>query len=411
MNTCRKNPVGQTIRQKIAVVHPHLCAGGGSEAMPLWIMETLKRIYDITLITMGDIDLDEMNHAYGTNLKGKECNIISIPIPFLLKKRFAVLRGYRLARHCAKHAAEYDIMISTYNVMDFGLKGVQFIADFSFIDELRRKYDFPEHGSQNILYRQSFARSLYLKIGRLLAGISKDGWKQNITIANSDWSGRVMHDVCGTECKTLYPPVLGEFPSIFWDKRETGFVVLARLSPEKRIEKIIEIVEKVRQRGFDVHLHILGRGDKSEYMKKLRRLCDERKDWVFMEGLVVGQRKREFIARHKFSISARKNEPFGISVAETVKAGCIAWVPHGGGQTEIVNHPVLIYDSVQDAVSKICGVLLNESMQNNLRTHLVKQAEIYSLERFKEAIRNLVDDVLRELSVPNLKKKCTGIDR
>jgi len=379
--------------KKIAIIHPQLLIGGGSEAVPLWIAEALRNDYDVYLIAMGEVELHSLNDCYGTNLNGNEIKVISIPIPYALKKRFDVLRSYKLAKFCKKHASDFNLMISTYNVMDFGKKGIQCIADFSFDDKLRQSFDSTHSGT---FYKRSPWRWAYLKIGELLAGTDKDGWRKNITIANSDWSGKIVKKFYGIETNTIYPPVVSEFPCIPWDKRENGFVVLARLSPEKRIEKIIEILEKVRQMGFDIHLHILGREANSEYVKRLRKLYDEKRDWVFMEGLVVGQKKLQFIAQHKFSISARDNEPFGISIAETVKAGCITWVPHGGGQTEIVNHSELIYDNLENAVDKIEQVLGNKALQNQLQIHLAEQSNKFSIGKFQSQIRELVHKFLNE---------------
>ena len=188
-------------------------------------------------------------------------------------------------------------MMSTYNVMDFGRKGIQFIADFSFDDELRRKYDFPEHGAEHFVHHKSFIRSMYLKLGEVLSGVSKDGWKRNVTIANSDWSGRVMKETYGIDCKTIYPPVWGDFPDIPWESRENGFVVLARITPEKRIDNIIEILSKVRETNNDIHLHILGTLNDSAYGMKIRKLAEQNSAWIFLEGLVTGQKKNGFYSK------------------------------------------------------------------------------------------------------------------
>ncbi len=385
-------------RTKIAIIHPRLVVGGGSEAKPLWILETLKDDYVVYLITMGEVDLKRLNSCYGTNLKSNQFNIISLPIPRFLRKRFDALRSYRLARYCKKHASEFDLMISTYNTMDFGQRGIQCIADFSFDDRLRQTFDILQPGLKGLFYKSSPLRWIYLKIGEILAGNSKDGWKKNLTIANSDWSGKIMIKIHGIKTKTVYPPVASTFPGIPWSERENGFVVLARLTPEKRIDKVMEILKRVRERGYNIHLHILGRFDDSSYARTLRELCEKNSDWSFMEGLMIGQKKLEFIARHKFSISGRENEPFGIAVAEAVKAGCIVWVPNGGGQVEIVDHPDLIYDSVEDAVNKIEKVLKNDGTQVELQKNLVRQAEKFSVERFRAEIRNIVQQFLEEKS-------------
>jgi glycosyltransferase involved in cell wall biosynthesis len=152
----------------------------------------------------------------------------------------------------------------------------------------------------------------------------------------------------------------------------------------------------VREKGWKIHLHILGRTDNLEYGDKLNQLCKEKSNWVFMEGLIKGQRKSEFVAKHKFGISGCKGEAFGIAVAEMVNAGCIVWVPDGGGQVEIVNHPYLIYDDVKDAVNKIEIALNDKALQVGLRKHLVKQSRKFSSEIFVLEIKEVVRHFLEE---------------
>jgi glycosyltransferase involved in cell wall biosynthesis len=387
--TCLSN------RKKIGIAHPRL-GRGGSEARPLWISEALKKDYDVSIITMGKIELNRFNKSYGTNLNLGEIRLIEIPIPSLFKKRFDALRSYRLARFCKQHASEFDLMISTYNLMDFGRRGIQFIADFSFDDKLRQKFHPVQKGFKGLFYQASPLRWMYLKLSKILSGTSPNGWEKNLTIANSNWSGKIMKENYGIETKTIYPPVASKFPDIPWDKRENGFVVLTRLSPEKRIEKVIEILEKARERENNIHLHILGKLDDSAYARSLKLLCKKNKEWISLESLVVGKKKLEFVAQHKFGISGCENEAFGIAVAEAVKAGCIVWVANTGGQVEIVNHPDLIYDSVEDAVNKIEQVLNDNALQIELREHLVKQAAKFSTERFMREIREIVQQFLKE---------------
>ncbi len=59
-------------------------------------------------------------------------------------------------------------------------------------------------------------------------------------------------------------------------------------------------------------------------------------------------------------------------MGELVQAGCITFVPNGGGQMEIVNHPELIYGNDDDAVQKIVAVLENPPLQEALRSTLLK---------------------------------------
>ena len=60
------------------------------------------------------------------------------------------------------------------------------------------------------------------------------------------------------------------------------------------------------------------------------------------------------MATHRYGIHGMREEHFGMAPAEMARAGCIVWVPRGGGQMEIVGRePVLMYDSEDDAVEKI----------------------------------------------------------
>lgn len=385
-------------QKKIGILHPHLIEGGGSEARALYMAEALKDNYDITIITTYTSGLKRLNHCFGTNLTSKDVKIIKHPLSYLFKrfKGFDAIRGSIFSRFCLNFIESFDLIISTYNTMNFNKLGIQFIADFSFSDRLRRKFDPTKRGLRNLIYDNNFLRRLYLLIGRVISGVSSDGFRKNLTIANSKWSARIMKEEFGIDCRVIYPPAIGKFPEIPWNEKEDGFVYIGRLGPEKRIEHIMEIIEAVRGKGWNLHLHIIGSLYNTKYVRKLKKLSKSKGKWVKLEGAKYGEEKKDFITRHKFGISGRQNEPFGIAVAEMVKAGCIVWVPKGGGQTEIVNQPLFIYNNVEDAVNKIEKVFKDETLQVELREHLAKQAERFSTERFKVEIKSIVRQFLSE---------------
>ncbi len=390
MNFLNHNPEDQI---KIAVIHSRFIEGGGAEAPALWTVEALMEDYDVHLVTMGKLNVDRLNECYGTDLRSDRIKMTQIPIPYLFRKRFDALRSYRLARFCKRNSSAFDLMISAYNVMNFNQKGIQYISDFSFNDKLRRAFDKSPirlKGFKGIFYLKSPLRWIYLQIGKILSGTFNNNWKRNVTITNSNWSGKVMSDYFGVETKTIYPPVFVKYADIPWEKKEDGFVCIGRLVPQKRIDGIINIIRKLREREMNVHLHIVGRVDDINYKKYIERLCAENSDWVFMEGEKFGEEKEELIALHKFGISGCRNEAFGIAVAEMVKAGCLVWVPDGGGQVEVVNHPALIYDDLEDGVNKIELVFKDKEKQSELRKRLAKQSESFSSESFMFEIKEVV---------------------
>lgn len=384
----------QKNRIKIAVIHSWLKAGGGSEAVALWAIEALKAEYDVTLITMVEPNFEVLNKCYGTQINTDQIRVKVIPIPNYFKKKFDALKNYRLVRYCQKKCDEYDLLISSYNVLGLNGKAIQIIGDFSFDDRLRRRLDYGPNGMKKIFYFKSPIRWAYLKLGELLSGNSIKRWRKNITIANSEWSRNIFFSTYKLKSLTIYPPVQGPLYEKRWEDREDGFVCLGRMTPEKGIDHIIDILSKVRAKGWDIHLHILGAIDNSQYGKKLSNLWEKNREWIFLNGPVFGEEKMDVISDHKYGISGRKNEPFGIAVAEMVKSGNLVWVPNGGGQMEIVENESLIYSSTEDAIHKIDEVLHNSELRNKLRNHLRGQASRFSIEKYQYEIKNLIKNYL-----------------
>ena len=382
---------------RVAIVHQGL-GYGGSEAPALWAIEALKQDYDVSLITGGCVDLRRLNGFYGTSLESGDFTILYAPLPLGLRytSKFAALQGHLIQRYIQRVAPSFDLLISAYNLYDFGVRGIQFLADFSFIDKWRLTLHPALGNWETWWYGDSPLRRAYLGLCRLISPSNPEAWKRNLTLANSDWGAALLRREFGIEARTVYPPVSEEFSPIPWEERENGFVCIGRVVPEKRMDAAIRMLYRVRQHGHDVHLHILGGLDGSPYAKQLKKLGEENRDWVFLEGLTYGERKRDLLARHQYGINARENEPFGIAPAEMVKAGGIVFVPNGGGQVEIVNHPALIYEDDADAVRKIEAVLANAALQGSLREHLSQGAQRFSVERFREAIRDVVSEFLRD---------------
>lgn len=383
-----------TVLPRAAILHQELKGGAGSEATAVWLAQAIEELCRVTLVSMGPVDLAKLNRIYGTDLSPSRTETVSIPFPRGFGRRLDALRGYRLGRWAKKNAGGFDLMVSSYNVMDFGKQGIQFIADFSFDDGLRRALHPSVGGIKSELYRKSPLRSLYLWLGRRLSNQSPAGWRKNLTYANSCWTRDILERRFGLKAGVLYPPVATDFALPPWERRENGFVVLARMAPEKQVERAIAILDEVRRAGHDVHLHVLGREDHRDYANDIKRLCRERDGWAHFEGFVIGERKKAFLVGHRYGLSGCRHEAFGIGVAELAGAGCIGWVPRGGGQVEIVGHEDLVYDSEQDAARKIIRVLEDGQRQADLGGHLARRAPLFSTGRFAEEARRIVSDFL-----------------
>ena len=378
------------MRPRVAVVHPMLVPGGGSEAGAMWTVQALRDDHEVTLITMGRPDLSALDRSCGTSLDGTGIAVRSLAVPPGLGTRFDALRGGRLARWCRRNARGYDVMISAYNVMDFGVPGIQMIADFSFDDDLRRELHAPPGGARGVVYGASAGRSLYMGLSRALTGGRGDGWKRNRTVANSEWTRGLLEARFGVRSEVVYPPVAASaVPGRAWDERDDGFVVMGRLVPEKGLGLVIDALARVREKR-PVHLHVLGRRVRASYAREIDRLRRRHGDWIRLEGPVYGPEKAAFLGGHRYGISGCRSEAFGLAVAEMVKAGAVVWVPDGGGQTEIVAHPGLVYRDAAGAAALVLNALEDPARLDGLRRHLASRAAAFSTERFVGGMRAVV---------------------
>lgn len=380
---------------KVAIVHPGL-GFGGSEAAVLWTIEALKGDYDVTLISMGEVDLERLNAYYGTSLTAGDFSTRRAPLPWGVRNTpaFSALKGRFLQRYIRRVAPEFDVLINGYGAMDFGKPGVLIIADFSFVDEWRLELHPTFRTRRAWFYGDTWVRRLYLGICNRIAPVNPEAWKQNIVLANSAWTADRLLKKCGIVSRVVYPPVVLSNWSKPFRKRHKGFVCVGRVSAEKCVHSVIEILRRVRERGHNVHLHVLGGIDNSDYAKKVRALAEQFREWVFLEGWTFGERKRELLSGHRFGINACQSEAFGVSVAEMVLAGCVVFVPNGGGQVEIVNHPALIFEDEADAVEKIDAVLAHDAEQERLLAHLRQGSTRFSVKTFMEAMRVVVAEFL-----------------
>src|SRR5580658_4945269 len=250
-------------KRQVAIVHGVLAAGnGGSEARAMWAAEALKRQFAVSVISPGPVYLDRLNEFYGTTIRPEQVQIRRLRIPRLLESRRApsALQGAFAARALRALAQEYDILISTYNLCDFGIAAIHCIADFSWDEELRRRFDPPPGGLHGLFHCSQALRRYYLQLCKAIAGSSgRDVFAgDDMIVANSYWTAAKLKQRHGVIARVIYPPVADEFPDVPHEKRHNDFVSIGRVSVEKRIERLIRIISAVRERGHDVRLRIIG---------------------------------------------------------------------------------------------------------------------------------------------------------
>jgi glycosyltransferase involved in cell wall biosynthesis len=388
-------------RQKILFVLPRLTVIGGGEAVAVWMLQALRDEYDLSVMTWtASVENDDINRVYGTSLRRDDLKVLGPPR--LLRTIFDLVARWKPEHHFQKacllcrltqrRKKDYDILISGLDEVDFGRPGIQYIhfpnlAPVYQLETAARDRGFTSRWWH--LFKQRY------RPWRILSGFSFERVKENLTLVNSDWTGAVVRQLYGIDSLTIYPPVAGVFSDIAWEERRDSFVCIGRFTPHKRIEMVIEILAAVRALGHDIQLQLIGLlpddpADR-EYYRKIRNLACEHASWISMVEKIDLQQLAEIVSHSRYGIHGAEVEPFGIAVAEMVRAGCIAFTGSVGGQREIIGHEErLIFDTVEEGIRKILAVLRSPEQQAALREFLAERRNLFDSDRFVMQIKRVV---------------------
>ena len=352
------------------------------------MLQALRDEYRIDLLTWYPVDLELANSYFGTALEPGDMRILTIDGPARIIDRMptalSLLKASLLMRRTRRIAGSYELLVSANNEADFGRPGVQYIH-YPWNFRPRPQVDLRWY------HQPALLRGYYAFVDRLLP-FDPEHVKRNLSLVNSDWTGGVVaRHYPGIETHTVHPPVAGTFPSVPWDQREDGVVVLGRISPEKRVELAIEIVRRVRERGHALRLHVIGSVDNRRTYRQVRALARRHHEWVTIHRDLSRDELCSLVARQRYGLHAMEEEHFGIAVGEMVVAGLVPFVPDGGGQREIVAcAPEVLWRSADEAVERIIAVHRDAELRQRIRTALAARAETLGTDHFLRRVRHEV---------------------
>ena len=372
-------------------------SAGGSEAPAMALLEMLQDKHTVTLLTGGRFECDRLNRAYDTRVISDRISVAVAPIPAFLRSLQAgdALRGAYISRFTRRISSDFDLCISTYNFAPFRNTAVHFVADFSWDEGYRLEHDPLVGGLRGLVQRPGLLRGAYrATVGAISGGHEGPPVARGDTVvANSQWSADLLQSRHGITSQIIYPPV----NAAIYDPnapRTGDFVMLGRISPDKRIEEAIALLSRVRALGHRFNFQIIGPLDTSPYSTKLRSIAKEAGDWVRLRGGMYGTAKFSELARHSYAIHVRAREAFGIAVAEQVKMGLIPFVPARTAPVEIVREASLCFESQEHAVKLIDQVLRSDGQRQNILSALSAHAANFSKERFIQQTRTLLDVII-----------------
>ena len=379
------------------------------------VVDLLKDRCQITLALPIRPDFEVANAMYQSRLNEDDLKVVVVnPTPiwtYFLRFCFNCCEPHPTLRQEAQHS---DLCFSVFNVSYFGKAAIHFVAHINVMDNLgiRRpqcilwsspQQSFKEH--VRVKFRKWMnlgKRFLCVVFGyykRLRKALIKNG---DCIVANSRWIASFFEKA---EFSTvfLYPPVVAEFPHVSLPDRSADFIYIGRISSQKRIERMIEILAEVRRRsGRDFRFRVVGELKDHPYSRYIKELADSY-SWITFEGSLFGREKEKILTSCRYAIHACEFEAFGISVAEYLKAGCIPFVPNEGGSAEIVGSPEFCYADTEDAVGKILRFLeKDEAEQAEVQARMLERGRLFTIEKFDEAFMNLFEEKLAECGFPGV---------
>ena len=333
---------------RVAVLHNTLDFQGGADAVCLAACEALRADHEVTLFTVSETEPLGLADRFGADVDGVRVRMP--PGATALARALSGLapwvgpqlafRSVLLRRFFLPHAPEFDLAVSTANELSLPLPSVQYVHYPQF--HLDRLPD-ADPGRPNRLW------------SRLAGPTRADLAGGTVLLANSSWTAGVVAEVYGTRPDVLHPPVDPISCEGTWSDREDGVVAVGRLAPDKRALDAVAVVDGVRERGHDLHLHLVGAAPRAyrRYAERVRAAADER-PYVHLERDVSRARLERLLCAHKYGLNLKTEEHFGMSVAEYVAAGMVAFAPDGGGQRDVLDgRQDRLFDSLEGAIELV----------------------------------------------------------
>ena len=374
---------------RVAVLHNTLDFQGGADVVCLSACAALQRDHDVTLHTISetdpaalagrfDIDLDatalDVQMPGGATLAARALSAAAPAVGAQLAFRSVLLRSAFRRSH-----TQYDLVVSTANELAVPTPSVQYVH-------------YPQFNTHRIQDGETIVGD---RVWSRLAAPDRDTLGSAVVtpLANSAWTADVVERIYGVRPDVLHPPVDPIPGALPWDERTDGIVVVGRLAPDKRILDAIRVVDGVRERGADLRLRIVGAAPRAyrRYARRIASAAAER-PYVTVERDVSRARLEEVLCTHKYGLNLKPEEHFGMSVAEYVAAGMMAFAPDSGGQREILDgRDDRLFGSISEAVDLVAAAVDADDPPALSRDR-------FGSERFRTGIRRAVAQTLSAAS-------------
>jgi glycosyltransferase involved in cell wall biosynthesis len=381
---------------KALVIHALFDVLGGGELFALKLTQALmEQGFDVEVLTATPVDSGKLREIFGEVKiprimvrRVKEAEYLSKLMPGRLVRlrRLVVYREYSPVIEEAKK--EYDLVIDTQSNLPTPV-------DISYMH-------FPTLIELTSVENKGFQWFIYNQLIKQLAGGFKNPRSGRI-LSNSTWTAHMVYKVHGVIADVVYPPVDIEYFAVVSnnDEREKLVVTVSRFTPEKKLDKILDVAKTLPDYRFII---VGSMGPGSDKILESLRVKKEQLGLTNIELKPNLSRRelRELLGKAMFYLHPEFPEHFGISVVEAMSAGCVPIVYRDGGAWyDLVSRisSTLSYISIKE-VPEIINVLeKNRNLYEKLREISIEVSKNFNYENFRS---NLVEKVNYVLKIKKL---------
>lgn len=170
----------------------------------------------------------------------------------------------------------------------------------------------------------------------------------------------------------------------------TNFILITRVSPEKRTDRLLNAAAKLKSEGCDFHVYILGEGMDSQYMKNelVLKGLDEN---ITLKGRT--DNPFPYILQCKWSLCVSERESFSLVLLESMALKTPVITTNCGGPSDIVDggkYGILVDNSTEGVYKGMKMVLDDPSLSVRYSAELDKAVGRFDYKGWLQSVYTLL---------------------
>lgn len=376
---------------KILFVHHNLSIIAGGELFTIYgIDEMLKDpTNEISLLSLYPPDYDEIERITGIRLPADKIRFILASCPKTLRneKRLGNWLMAFLQRHAQKIARNFDVCINGFNEMDFGVRGMQYLHFPSYAPrELLGRYQMVPPDS--LSHRFPKLMKLYAFITHRIGRTNHARMMKNHSWVNSYFMQGVVQEAYGIKADVFYSAFVD--PPEKWNKarlRENRVITVGRFRADKSLLEYVDFCAALHRQHPDLTFMIVGKPVDRPYYESVVAKIQELGVPMELKTECSKEELAELLETSRYYLHPKPVEHFGISVLESLCAGCLPFVHQSGGVIEIVPLEELQFQNEADLLAKFSRIHRDEELRTDLLKQLAEHGAQFSTENFRRKFR------------------------